>query len=82
MSQRDKKHILRAWRDADYYDGLTDEERAALPDSPASVMELDDATLTFITGGDAEATCSNSPVPAGRSCLFTPCANSHCCALN
>ncbi|GHH02115.1 mersacidin/lichenicidin family type 2 lantibiotic [Comamonas sp. JC664] len=80
MSHSDKKHILRAWRDADYYDSLTDAERAALPDSPASVMELDDATLAFITGGDTEATCPSSPAPTQRTCLFTPCGTSHCCA--
>ncbi|QDF06874.1 mersacidin/lichenicidin family type 2 lantibiotic [Myxococcus xanthus] len=61
MSDNNKSHILRAWRDPDYHDSLSDAERAALPDSPASVLELDDATLAFITGGDGASTCPNTP---------------------
>ncbi|WP_174260093.1 mersacidin/lichenicidin family type 2 lantibiotic [Myxococcus xanthus] len=81
MSDNNKSHILRAWRDPDYHDSLSDAERAALPDSPASVLELDDATLAFITGGDGASTCPNTPPPStprlvsGRSAGESPAAS-------
>lgn len=79
MSHSDKNHILRAWRDADYYDSLSDAERAALPASPASVMELEDATLAFITGGDTETTCPATPTPDKLTCLYSNCGTIPCC---
>lgn len=71
MSKSQKKdHILRAWRDPEYYNSLSEEERAALPVSPASIITLDDEALASITGG----------VGNQATCLATPCGTSHCCA--
>lgn len=69
MSKSQKDHVLRAWRDPEYYDSLTPEERAALPASPAAMLELDDEVLDSITGG-----CGNK-----LTCLATPCGQSPCC---
>lgn len=37
---RPKVDITRAWRDELYYEGLTEEERAALPANPAGELDL------------------------------------------
>lgn len=48
----DKKDIVRAWRDPDYYQSLTDAERAVMPDHPAGIVELSDRELNGVTGGE------------------------------
>ncbi|MCE9667130.1 mersacidin/lichenicidin family type 2 lantibiotic [Myxococcus stipitatus] len=70
MSQSKKDHILRAWRDPAYFAGLTAEERAALPPSPAHEVELGADMLESIGGG-------NSP-SAESSAICTPCPPYHC----
>jgi mersacidin/lichenicidin family type 2 lantibiotic len=44
-------NIIRAWKDATYRNSLSPEERAALPDNPAGVIELADADLAEVNGG-------------------------------
>jgi len=43
--------IVRAWTDEEYRLGLSEEQRALLPDNPAGLMELSDADLQSIAGG-------------------------------
>ena len=45
------KNIIRAWKDAEYRNSLTDSERASLPAHPAGHIELTDADLDDVTGG-------------------------------
>ena len=45
-----KKQIIRAWKNADYRNSLSESERAALPANPAGVIELSDASLNDATG--------------------------------
>ncbi|CAM4453660.1 mersacidin/lichenicidin family type 2 lantibiotic [Myxococcus xanthus] len=52
MSQK-KDHILRAWRDPEYFNSLSSEERAALPANPAAELELSDEVLESISGADS-----------------------------
>lgn len=61
-----KKKTIQAWRDADYYLSLSEEERAALPESPAATLEVDDEVLGIVA-----AACSTSA-------LCTPCPPRHC----
>lgn len=42
MSQID---IVRAWKDEDYYNSLTAEQRAQIPTNPAGTIALDDSLL-------------------------------------
>ncbi len=65
-----KDHILRAWRDPEYFNSLTAEERAALPANPAAELELGDDLLESISGGRSE--------PEQCSALCTPCPPYHC----
>ena len=48
MSQLD---IIRAWKDEEYFSGLSDFERSRLPGDPAGAMELTDEDLGYAEGG-------------------------------
>ncbi len=59
-----KQDILNAWRDGEYFDSLTNEQRQALPENPAALPQIDDDVLTSVTGGCAMPTsgfCSPCP---------------------
>lgn len=47
-----KRDIIRAWRDAGYYESLSEAERAGLPAHPAGVAELTDHDLGNAVGAD------------------------------
>jgi mersacidin/lichenicidin family type 2 lantibiotic len=56
--------IIRAWKDPQFRAGLTADELALLPEHPAGLVELDDAFLDGVAGGQrAPGTCS-----LGSSC--------------
>ena len=50
-----KEQIIRAWKDSDYRAGLTEAERAQLPEHPAGLIELTDEQLG-VAGGEEAAT--------------------------
>lgn len=66
-----KRDVIRAWRDGEFYASLSDADRAALPESPASVIDLDDDVLATISGG-----CSYVGCPTSAYC--TPCPPKYC----
>ncbi len=43
--------VVRAWKDPEYREGLSEAERAALPANPAGLMDLADAELAGAAGG-------------------------------
>ena len=43
-------NIIRAWKDAEYRESLTDEQRKGLPADPAGDFELTDADLALVAG--------------------------------
>ena len=47
-----KMNIIRAWKDREYRNSLTAAERALLPENPAGLVELLDADLAEVAGGD------------------------------
>ena len=46
-----KLDIVRAWKDEDYCESLSDKQRALLPQNPAGVVELKDEDLLQAEGG-------------------------------
>jgi mersacidin/lichenicidin family type 2 lantibiotic len=50
--------IVRAWKDEDYRDSLTPEQRAALPENPAGMVELSDSDLGDVDGAFTGLECS------------------------
>jgi mersacidin/lichenicidin family type 2 lantibiotic len=71
-----KLDVVRAWRDEEYRNSLSAEERASLPENPAGVATVDESTLRTITGGSIlskalGAQCTTfvgSCVKAGQEC--------------
>jgi mersacidin/lichenicidin family type 2 lantibiotic len=43
--------VVRAWRDEEYRNSLTEEERADLPENPAGVAVVSDSVLRSLSGG-------------------------------
>lgn len=46
-----KLDIIRAWKDEEYANSLTDLQRAMLPQNPAGIIELSDQDLDTAAGG-------------------------------
>jgi mersacidin/lichenicidin family type 2 lantibiotic len=44
-------NIIHAWKDEEYRLGLSEDERARLPEHPAGLIELADAALDEAAGG-------------------------------
>ena len=45
------EEIVRAWKDEEYRDSLTEEQREALPPAPSEIAELSDEELEEVAGG-------------------------------
>ncbi|MGK7953903.1 MAG: mersacidin/lichenicidin family type 2 lantibiotic [Crocosphaera sp.] len=45
--------IIRAWKDEEYRNSLSDSEKAQLPENPAGAIELDDEDMSSMSGGNA-----------------------------
>jgi mersacidin/lichenicidin family type 2 lantibiotic len=70
-----QQQIIRAWKDVEYRAGLSEAERALLPEHPAGLIELSDTDLDDVAGGGAGADLSRSwwlpclpPGSAGHPC--------------
>lgn len=46
-----KLDVVRAWKDEEYFNRLSESERSLLPANPAGVIELNDQDLTQAEGG-------------------------------
>jgi mersacidin/lichenicidin family type 2 lantibiotic len=53
MSQQD---IIRAWKDRNYRESLSQEQRSLLPENPAGTIELSDVDQAIIAGGKGNGT--------------------------
>lgn len=47
--------IIRAWKDEDYRNSLTEEQKSQLPENPAGMIDLSDKQMTNICGGESFA---------------------------
>ena len=72
-----KFDIVRAWKDEEYCESLTDAERALLPDNPAGVIELTDAQLAAAGGARAE----DDPIPILTIITLPICPTFYLCSL-
>lgn len=50
--------IARAWTDAEYFDGLSQAEKALVPANPAGSIDLSMADLRTVAGARAAASCT------------------------
>lgn len=67
-----KREIIRAWRDGEFYAELDADQKAQCPESPASLLSVDDDALRSVTGG-----CSIQ-MSCPTSAICTPCPPKHC----
>ncbi len=50
MSQ---KEIIRAWKDVEFRNSLSEAQRSQLPENPAGMVELSDKDLETFSGGSS-----------------------------
>jgi mersacidin/lichenicidin family type 2 lantibiotic len=43
--------IIRAWKDEEYFNSLSQEQKAQVPDNPAGAIELSDGEMETFVGG-------------------------------
>ena len=43
--------VVKAWKDPEYRDSLTQDQRDRLPENPAGLVELSDEDMSSIAGG-------------------------------
>lgn len=65
MSEKD---IIRAWKDEDYRNSLSDSARAALPAHPAGLVEIRDEDVEAVAGGTATTNCTQYSSTYPRCC--------------
>jgi mersacidin/lichenicidin family type 2 lantibiotic len=75
-----KSQIVRAWRDAEYFESLTEAERAQVPANPAGLVEVESDVLDSITGGCGSMTNCSGPndTTFGSTALCSPCPPCYC----
>lgn len=47
-------NIIRAWKDEEYRNSLSEAERASLPENPAGLIDLGEADLDSVVGASTE----------------------------
>jgi len=65
MSQKD---IVRAWKDEEYRNSLSEAERAALPAHPAGLVEIRDEDIEGVAGGTVTTNCTQWTVKPRPCC--------------
>lgn len=71
--------VVRAWKDEEYRNSLTEDERAALPPNPAGPSELTDQDLEDVAGGSEGVTVNVGTCQIGSlGCKSTECGASVC----
>jgi mersacidin/lichenicidin family type 2 lantibiotic len=83
MSHED---IIRAWKDEDYRNSLSEEQRSQLPENPAGMVELSDEAMQNVAGGILGSlfACGpkNTDNPVFGLCLRTVGKGSPCNNVN
>ncbi|MEO1347953.1 MAG: mersacidin/lichenicidin family type 2 lantibiotic [Cyanobacteria bacterium J06635_15] len=76
------QNIIRAWKDAEYRESLTEEQRSQLPENPIGIVELTVPDLQEVSGGlmaDTDAGCCTGDYACPFSIDQSGCAGSDKC---
>ena len=65
-----KEDIIRAWKDPEYRDSLSEEQRSQLPENPAGIIDLPDKEMESVAGG------------LYNSLFWCPTKSAICCEVN
>ena len=70
-----KIDIIRAWKDEDYRNSLSQEELASLPENPAGMIEISDGDLGKASGGALTFTaqCTEATRNCDSPCVVYSC---------
>jgi mersacidin/lichenicidin family type 2 lantibiotic len=73
--------IIRAWKDEDFRNTLTESERTALPGNPAGIIDLTDADIAKASGAEditflifcasTDIDCDSTTIVAGTCKMWT-----------
>jgi mersacidin/lichenicidin family type 2 lantibiotic len=69
--------IVRAWKDEEYRNGLSQEELAQLPEHPAGVLELSDTEVDAVNGAGDKKTVTYALICA-QTLLVALCNSMGC----
>ena len=64
----DVRKTIQAWKDEDYRGTLSAQDLTEIQETPVGVVELDEADLEFIGGGDTESFFTLGCCPASTGC--------------
>lgn len=64
--------VLKAWTDTEYFDSLTDAQKAEVPANPAGSVDLSIADLGSVSGARMAASCT------GCCCCYSTMKCSAC----
>ena len=76
MSNED---IIRAWKDPEYRNSLSEEQRSQLPENPAGMIELGDAEMETLAGGINFAFAYPQTFTVGTEQC---CSSGHFCSMD
>jgi mersacidin/lichenicidin family type 2 lantibiotic len=62
------EHIIRAWKDQEFRNSLSEKERALLPENPVGLVELTNSELGNVSGG-----LRNDTLGGSYDCTYICC---------
>ncbi len=68
MSQQD---IIRAWKDPEFRESLSEEQRSQIPENPVGIIELTDPEIQAAVGGLAVGGLAVGGLAVGGHCADT-----------
>ncbi|MDF5722620.1 MAG: mersacidin/lichenicidin family type 2 lantibiotic [Rhizonema sp. PD37] len=71
--------IIRAWKDENYRDSLSDEQRSQLPPNPAGIIDLSEEEMESIVGGFKKGGLGLTLLGTGTGTTGNLCNG--CCAI-
>jgi mersacidin/lichenicidin family type 2 lantibiotic len=57
-----RDHIINSWRNEEYRESLDAQTQELLPESPVGAIDLSEADLTHVSGGDTTTFTSLTPI--------------------
>jgi mersacidin/lichenicidin family type 2 lantibiotic len=73
------QHVIKAWKDPAYRNGLSPTEREALPPNPAGAIEISDEALGHFVGGIEKPPPHTVLCNTQMGCtIFQECSNLGC----
>jgi mersacidin/lichenicidin family type 2 lantibiotic len=55
-----KLDVVRAWKDEEYFNSLTEEQRSQLPANPAGMIDVSDEDMESVIGGGSCWCCGGA----------------------